>query len=81
MDVEIRPVFDRIKRCVQTGKARAIQRQYQTVRQEMEEIEALIDILERKLEGVNKNESGTQTDANGQIPRDIQKSLGQTKQT
>ena len=49
MDVEAKVVMDRIKRCVSTAKARAKKRNYSGFHQQMEEIEALFDILDSKI--------------------------------
>ena len=59
MDVDAITVLNRIKRCVSTSKVRALNSYNHMVKQRMEEIEALIDILERKLEKVDENESET----------------------
>ena len=55
MDVEAKVVLDRIKRCVSTAKARAKKRNYSGFHQQMEEIEALFDILDSKM--VSKKEN------------------------
>tara|TARA_R110002153_G_scaffold105930_1_gene244926 strand:- start:44 stop:217 length:174 start_codon:yes stop_codon:yes gene_type:complete len=49
MDVEAKVVMDRIKRCVSTAKARAKKRNYSGFHQQMQEIEALFDILDSKI--------------------------------
>lgn len=49
MDVDIAKVLERTKRCAFTGKKRAEERGNHNVKQQMEEIEALLDILETKI--------------------------------
>lgn len=49
MDVDIAKVLERTKRCAFTGRKRAEERGNHNVKQQMEEIEALLDILETKI--------------------------------
>tara|TARA_R110001632_G_scaffold140313_1_gene256316 strand:+ start:302 stop:475 length:174 start_codon:yes stop_codon:yes gene_type:complete len=50
MDVEARVVLDRIKRCVSVAKFRASERNYSGFKQQMEEIESLLEIFEIRVE-------------------------------
>ncbi len=49
MDVEAKVVLDRIKRCVSVAKFRASERNYSGFKQQMEEIESLLEIFEHKI--------------------------------
>jgi len=49
MDVDIAKVLERTKRCAMIGRKRAEERGNHNVKQQMEEIEALLDILETKI--------------------------------
>ena len=49
MDVDIAKVLERTKRCAMVGRKRAEERGNHNVKQQMEEIEALLDILETKI--------------------------------
>ena len=49
MDVDIARVLERTKRCAMTARKRADERGNHTVKQQMEEIEALLEILDTKL--------------------------------
>ena len=49
MGLEVEVILKRMKRCVEANKIRASEKQYHTVKQQMEELAALIDILEHKL--------------------------------
>lgn len=49
MDVDISRVLERTKRCAMNGRKRAEERGNHNVKQQMEEIEALLDILEAKI--------------------------------
>lgn len=49
MDVDISKILERTKRCAMTGRKRAEERGNHNVKQQMEEIEALLDILEAKI--------------------------------
>tara|TARA_R110001592_G_scaffold194842_1_gene442472 strand:+ start:647 stop:844 length:198 start_codon:yes stop_codon:yes gene_type:complete len=61
MDVDIARILERTKRCAMTGRKRAEERGNHNVKQQMEEIEALLDILETKLkEKDEKSEAGTE---------------------
>ena len=61
MDVNIARILERTKRCAMTGRKRAEERGNHNVKQQMEEIEALLDILETKLKGKDKeSETGTE---------------------
>lgn len=62
MDVDISRILERTKRCAMTGRKRAEERGNHNVKQQMEEIEALLDILETKLKGKDQ-ESETATEA------------------
>jgi|TARA_R110002072_G_scaffold59870_1_gene152153 ATP-dependent Clp protease ATP-binding subunit ClpA len=53
MDVDTVVVFERIKRCISTAKLEAKKGHNSPVLQRMEEIEALFDILERKVNGLS----------------------------
>ena len=61
MDVDIARILERTKRCAMTGRKRAEERGNHNVKQQMEEIEALLDILETKIkEKDEKSEAGTE---------------------
>lgn len=61
MDVDIARILERTKRCAMTGRKRAEERGNHNVKQQMEEIEALLDILDTKLkEKDEKSEAGTE---------------------
>jgi hypothetical protein len=49
MDVDISKILERTKRCAMNGRKRAEERGNHNVKQQMEEIEALLDILEAKI--------------------------------
>jgi len=49
MDVDIARLLERTKRCAMTGRKRAEERGNYNVKQQMEEMEALLDILETKI--------------------------------
>ena len=49
MDVDISRIVERTKRCAMNGRKRAEERGNHNVKQQMEEIEALLDILEAKI--------------------------------
>ena len=49
VDVDIAIVLERTKRCAMTARKRADERGNHTVKQQMEEIEALLEILDTKL--------------------------------
>ena len=53
MDVDTVVVFERMKRCISTAKLEAKKGHNSPVLQRMEEIEALFDILERKVNGLS----------------------------
>ena len=60
MDVDIARILERTKRCAMTGRKRAEERGNHNVKQQMEEIEALLDILDTKLkEKDEKSEAET----------------------
>lgn len=61
MDVDIARILERTKRCAMTGRKRAEERGNHNVKQQMEEIEALLDILDTKLkEKDEQSEAGTE---------------------
>ena len=49
VDVDIARVLERTRRCAMTARKRAEERGNHMVKQQMEEIEALLDILDEKL--------------------------------
>ena len=61
MDVDIARILERTKRCAMTGRKRAEERGNHNVKQQMEESEALLDILDTKLkEKDEQSEAGTE---------------------
>ena len=53
MDVDTVVVFERMKRCISTAKLEAKKGHNSPVLQRMEEIEALFDILDMKVNGLS----------------------------
>lgn len=53
MDVDTVVVFERMKRCISTAKLEAKKGHNNPALQRMEEIEALFEILERKVNGLS----------------------------